>query len=211
MWYAVVGNGPSSAQPQIAEIIDSCQYVIRMTQFRLHFPNGEGGSRLNAWAHYGSRTMLQRKNVVPPGCYDVWFTQPIHRCEQGSPNLPSISVAKEFAEHRVVEQVPVTIWQETACFLRDEGGSELLRPTTGLTALAMAIARRPVGILIAGFDATTKDRPGWGDNNPTAEWRDVPTHDVLAEKRMMARLADTGMWCGRNVTSKVKWLGRPEL
>lgn len=154
--------------------------------------------------------MLERKGVVPEGCYEVWFTQPEHRAEQKSPNLPSLKVAQEFAEHRVVEKVPNSIWQKTTEWLRGYG-SKLLRPTTGLTAVSMALARRPVGLIIVGFDATTKDKPGWGDNVAVGEWRDIPTHDVLAEKRMLADLDDHGLWCGEKVTSKVNWLGRPKL
>lgn len=212
MWYAIVGNGPSSANPANSKIVDSCRYVIRLTQFRLHFPNSESGTKIDAWAHYGSRTMLQRKGVIPAGNYEVWFTQPTHRAEHGNhPGLPSLYVAKKYAEHRPVEKVKDEVWQETAQSLHIYGGSKQLRPTTGLTAIAMALHHEPVGLMIVGFDATTPDRSGWGDNKEVESWREVGTHDHLAEKKMIANLVDDRSWCGRKVSTKVVWMGRPKL
>jgi len=211
MWYAVVGNGPSACDEQTAELVDACQFVVRINQWRLHFPNGEAGSRCDAWAHYGSRSYLEREGVLPRGLYEVWFTQPSHRSEMGSPNQPSLKAAKEYAEHRVVQPVDDRTWWAVTERLRAEAASDEVRPTTGLTALAMALVDGPEGIVLTGFDATTHDRPGWGDNREVEPWRVVPTHDHVAEKHLIAELADQGFWLGAPTRTKLRWLGRPHF
>jgi hypothetical protein len=94
-WIAIVGNGPSAANPRHAMIVERCDYVVRMSQFRRHFPKEEAGSKLSAWAHYGAPKMMARAGVIPRSIYDLWFTQPPSREEGATPGAPSMKAAVE--------------------------------------------------------------------------------------------------------------------
>lgn len=108
------------------------------------------------------------------------------------------------------------MWQQEAAHLMVESqrlrggvaGWDEVPPSTGFTAADIALCVLPVTELhLFGFDATTQDRPGWGDHNPI--WSDAGPHDLWAEKSLLARLADAGVWLGQPKGVEVVWPARP--
>ena len=64
----------------------------------------------------------------------------------------------------------------------------------------------PARLVLAGFDATTPDRPGF-DNRPGSE-----NHDFQAEKRLLAGLRDHRTFLGQEWDCcEVEWIDPPDL
>jgi hypothetical protein len=204
----IVGHGPS-AKDKAAEI-DACDYVVRMCGW---FKTGQEntGTKLNAYAWFGTWEHIPPEEYAK-AFFCHWFTLPLSRCcppHEGHGGHWDIVVANSVL--RPIRHVPEYLWQHEAAALHMEQRCKRdeVPPSTGFTAIDMALRILPVTELVLyGFDATTQDRPGWGDNNP--QWRDDGPHDLAAEKRLIARLADNGEWLGEKFGVKVVWPDRPE-
>jgi len=207
----VVGNGPSAAR-RGAEV-DACDFVVRCTWFPLMFPDGGAGRRLDAWAWFGSTLQSGRMGGAPEGGYEVWFTLPLSRCSVvAKGHAGDLVNAVRLAGARPISVVTEERWDLEARGLSALSERPWCAPTTGLTAVDMALARSPDELLLVGFDATVPGRPGWGDARPVSPWRsDAGGHDLLAGKRALYELLEGGRWLGRPCRTKLIWPDAPEL
>lgn len=192
---AIVGNGPTAAKHG-AEI-DACDVVVRCNDCRLM---GKGaGERIDAWAWFGCRT---EPVLAPSGAaYEHWITLPPSRHWPPHP------------EHlggwqRIVDQaagrVPLRWISDYQWHLEQVAVGR--PPTTGFTAVHLAMLQlAPARLVLAGFDATTPDRPNF-DDRPEA-----CCHDFAAEKRLLAALRKTGDFLRQKWRTEVVWLDPPEL
>lgn len=187
---AVVGNGPSAEGkgPQI----DACDFIVRIKQYWRFGAEGVG-EKIDAWAWYGSAVRDK------PLAREHWITQSVREFERRERTKQS-----GFTRLRCIAEAaaggPVR-------FIQDDMVQRLSRylgafASTGLRAIAMALERQPGEIVIAGFDALTKDdTDARGDRRP-------PCHNLLAEKQALCEL-EVGRWLGKRCTTRLTWLGRP--
>lgn len=204
MRIAVVGNGPSAQN--MADKIDACDFVVRVGWF-MHMGAKNTGLKLNAWVWFGNRPIWGNPGERAPGTCDIWSPFPKEYLSKS----PYYFCAKNLdrIQDRKVAWVDPDQWAALKTFLR---GCE---PTSGMTAVMMAADKRPDEIHLFGFDATTSDRPGWGDDcqgQPgVARWPEDQPHDHLAEKRMLKRFAERGEWRGLASKIKLVWHNMPAV
>ncbi len=203
MKVCIVGNGPS-AEGHGPEI-DASDFIVRMKAFWL-FGAVDSGERCDAWAWFGE-TDPRRAEAVPEadidnvGAREHWFTQ----CNLQIPETKRyrLELAQRFSDVARWRQISDTLWKRMRAHLGRF-------PSTGITAVAMAIDLLPVDeLLLFGFDGTTPDKPNYHDArrpNPN----DPHAHDQLAEKRAIAELLD-GQWLGEPSKVKLIWPDMPEL
>ena len=193
---AVVGNGPT-AERHGAEI-DAADFVVRVTDCRLMGAGG-AGARIDALAWYCCRGEPLH---APPGDYEHWITLPPSRC--WPPNELHMGgwlrIVDQAAARNPLAWITDYQWQKEELAIGRP-------PTTGLTAVHMALLQlEPARLVLAGFDATTPDRPGF-DNRPGSE-----NHDFQAEKRLLAGLRDHRTFLGQEWDCcEVEWIDPPDL
>lgn len=183
----VVGNGPSGKG--LGRIIDACDFVVRIKEYWT-FGAEDTGAQIDAWAWYG-----QSKDTHRPYC-EHWVTQ----------SIPEFRRREEihhdgFARLEQIVSGGLRLW-----FIEHSRVMELEQhldafASTGLRAIAMALARCPDELLITGFDAMANDDPdARGPQRP-------PCHDMRKEKQLLFEL-DQGQWLGKLCKTRVTWLGR---
>jgi len=82
-------------------------------------------------------------------------------------------------------------------------------PSLGLNTFAMVMDLEPTMLHIWGYDATVFGKPDY--NKAQVPMAEAIAHDFVAEKRIIAELADKGTWCGVPNKTKLVWHFRPEL
>jgi len=190
--WCVVGNGPSAIEH--ADRIDRCDVVIRCNAFPL---DGRAGDRWHVWASYFDATICMcavRAGLVSHVPSVLWFTLPGNRTP-----APDWRAVKGFAgPNREVLQVPRETWDLESAKLTAANDRKWVSPTTGFTAVHMALERAPAELVIVGFDATEPGKPGWGEwSDAQPRWPGPPKdHDLAAEKELLARWAEERVFCG---------------
>jgi hypothetical protein len=205
----IVGNGPS-ASGKAAEI-DACDFVVRTTGWWKNGP-GDCGEKLSAYAWFGAMDQAAIPDRYAATAFEHWMTLPLSRCwppqltPDGQPHKGHWANLVEKATLRPIRWVTEFMWQrEMACLtLLSKRGSPLCPPSTGFTAIDLAIRLyQPRELLLYGFDAIAKERPGWGDNNP--EWQDDGPHDLGLEKQLIFRLMIDRVWINEPCGVQVVW------
>jgi len=199
---AVIGNGPS-ANGQ-GKHIDACDMVVRAGQYTHAFPRNEAGKKTTAWCWPGFAKM---NKYVPQGKMEHWFSVPVAWDKKKS-RLTNARMMAKCRKSKLVEN-PMGHYlalRHALELLSERRG--LFPPTTGIIAIQMAMDFQPDQLLLAGFDVTKKDTKEchYADGRV---WKFGPGHDLLAEKKLLARLQDKGKWLGLEVKTKVTWIGRP--
>lgn len=193
---AVVGNGPSAAGKG-AEI-DAHDFVVRCNAFSLASAP-DCGTKLSAWAWFAFPAVADRLGSAPGGDYCVWMTKPL--AQWGCSDVVDPRLLIRWAAGRPIRWVTADFAKVAACAL----GAE---PTTGFTAVDMAV--RMLGaseLTLYGFDATTPDRPGWGDARTVIPWQADYPHRQDLEKIAFTRLRDEAQWLGRSCGTRLAWKG----
>lgn len=196
MKLCVVGNGPS-AKGHGAEI-DACDFVVRIKAW---WENGaeDAGSRCDALAHYG---LCPGGSVLPRPTGEHWITQTVAHIEGHDDGWDRLDYINRVANHRPIRWLTTEAWWRLQRHIKSD-------PTTGIIAVFIGlIVAQPAELLLYGFDSTTTDRPNFWDARETTE-RKSP-HDVLAEKRIIAKIAN-GKWLGKPTETKLIWPDMPEL
>lgn len=206
---AIVGNGPS-ALDKGAEI-DACEYVVRCNAgFAYHA--GRSGRRTTHWAWMGDSYTWDEigKGAYPLlGEYEVWATLPMSRCNpphgEHAGNVLRVLAASDM---RRVRHVSEAFWDAEQRALTAVAGGEWHAPSTGLTALHLALAFLPelTEITLYGFDATHPDEPGWGDALRKVSWTADANkgHSFRHEKWLIDHLCETGDFLGRHYDFPVR-------
>ncbi len=198
MKLCVVGNGPNARGCGAA--IDQFDFVVRTTGFWVSGPNGTG-SKLDAYAWFGAQ-----EQIPPfPHSFEHWITLPIRYANPPSGYGCHWQNVAYHAALRPIRWVPDAMWwKECACISALSSFAPFAPPSTGFTAVDMALRIfEPEELWLYGFDGTVQGKPGWGDNNP--QWRDDGPHDLYVEKLLIHRLMTTGEWLGKPCGTRVVW------
>lgn len=208
MRVCVVGNGPSAIEH--AADIDACDFVVRMCGWWRSRP-GDSGKRLDAYAWFGTQWQMEIPDPWRTVSFQHWFTLPPSRCNPpNSGHCGFWQNVVDMACLRPTFWIPERQWRREAAYLAVESKQDWIEtpPSTGFTAIDMALHLfAPDELVLYGFDATVASARGWGDNNP--HWSDNGPHDLLAEKRLLHRLAMAGEWLGKQRQTKVVWPDNP--
>jgi len=213
MKMCIVGNGPS-AGGKAAEI-DACDFVVRMSGW---WQSGaaDSGHKLNAYAWFGAqeqRAIPEQYALVP---FEHWITLPLLRCwpphttPKGKPHGGQWMNVVDKSTLRPIRWVTQAMWNREWAVLTQLSDAKTpdCPPSTGFTAIDMAIhLYQPAEIVLYGYDATRKDRPGWGDHNP--QWDDNGPHDLHLEKWLIDKLLTDGIWLGKPCNVKITWPDNP--
>jgi hypothetical protein len=208
----IVGNGPSACGK--GDEIDACDFVVRMSGWWRSGP-GDSGRRLDAYAWFGAQEQCEVPEEYAFSAFEHWMTLPVQRCwphttPTGVQHGGQWSNVAEKATLRPIRWVTQAMWNHELAMLTllSKTKTPEAPPSTGFTAVDMAIhLYQPTEILLYGFDATTKDRDGWSDNNP--QWTDNGPHDLHLEKQLIHKLAAEGVWINGPCGVKVTWPDDP--
>lgn len=200
MRVCVVGQGPS-AEGKGAEI-DRCDFVVRMMAF-WQWGAKHAGIRTNALALFGWGHWLER----PPLKCEFWYTHCWAQMSiQDAVGWQRLEFLTRVADLQPIRWLPERLWHRLADHID-------AHPSTGMVAVAMALEiLKPAELVLYGFDSTLPDRPNYADARRPMRPRDLraPPHDVLAEKRAIAEIAE-GRWLGEPCEVKLTWPDKPPL
>ncbi|KKN79764.1 hypothetical protein LCGC14_0336190 [marine sediment metagenome] len=201
MKVAIVGNGPS-AKGKGAEI-DACDFVVRIKAWWRHGAK-DAGEKINAWAWYGDHAGLRECPVGMDG--EVWFTQCSNQILAHDPDKQERHLTA-FANYSLGRPAS---WLSNQEWDRLVARRDSHHPSTGMVAVAMALARFPgCELHLFGFDSTTRDRPDFYDAR-NADLNALDPHRQLSEKQMFRRIGD-GTWLGEPTTATLVWHDMPRL
>jgi hypothetical protein len=111
---------------------------------------------------------------------------------------------------RPIRWVSEGAWHNELRWLMENNGGRWAAPSTGFTAVDMAIRCLPTDTLVlVGFDATTPDKDGWGDHTGNWPANLVAGHNFALEKQAIAQLRDDGRWLFESMPVAVEWPGAP--
>ena len=211
----VVGNGQSPLGH--GSLIDGHDFVIRQNSWWLTHPPPIAGRKINAWCWNLAGYLLGHTDpgkkdkpikVKPPkGPYAVWCTWAYGNAKRTARAYALVN--KVLGKRQIVPLNRKLDARLAANLRRAIGARKKVVPTTGIRAVAGAMAKNPELLTLIGFDATLPKRPGWNDKgNP---WKKTwGMHSFVAEKRLLAELVDGKVWLGKPTQTKVLWYGRPE-
>jgi hypothetical protein len=194
--------------------IDACDFVVRCAHF-LAAHRGLAGTKVDGWAIYGEPVYPRgwAGPIAPEGEWELWFTLP-PSVSQGP--VADISRALKLARGHRAYCISEDRWEsDNARLGRHSRRGWRHHPTTGYSAVSMALLRKPAELVLAGFDAVAPNAAGWGDpsglpwliqSNTSGD-----SHDFLAEKTCLGELADSQKWNGEAVETRTTWLSRPEV
>ena len=183
MRICVVGNGPSAEDK--GELIDACDFVVRMKQFWAQAAL-QTGVRIDAWA-----TCRGKYPNNQPAPNALWITETV----QNISRYPA-------PESRLTHLLPCNAQNiRWLCQPEWEAMSQYLGapPSTGFVAVYMALQMRPSELLLCGFDAL-------GDTTNTP----IHPHNFAAEKTALAMLR-AASWLGAPCNVRLQWLGMPPV
>lgn len=205
MKLAVIGNGPSATG--CGEQADALDFVVRCNAYWDQAAPGVG-AKVSAWAWFG---MLFVPPRPPPGQVESWATLPPSRCRQVAKHCGDMVAVVTCAAGRPIRWVTEQAWRrEFDAIARFSAGANPA-PSTGFTAVDMAIRLGPDELHIWGFDAVRPELPGWGDGSGM-KWpgHADKVHSAWAEKLVLAELADKHVWLGEPCAVPLVWHNRPE-
>ena len=194
MKVAVVGNGPSAEG--CGDLIDACDFVVRMKVFWKYAADG-AGEKIDAWATFLDDGREYR------GSHELWVVQTpkqIFRYDTATERIRDICDAANGQPIRWYTERELHI--ATQCLEAE--------PSTGFVAVDMALRRFPdCSLCIFGFDSTVPNAPNWEDakRHPGGN---VSQHSFIEEKRMISRI-DEGEWMCQPTKAGLIWENRPEL
>ena len=125
---------------------------------------------------------------------------------------------RKMSSGRILRFIRGTTCGELNDYLRSISTSPKKRivTTAGLASIAMAIEYSPKELHLWGYDRTD-DIPGKSANSwarmrlsPIMAARNT-VHDFKAEKHVISKLVDKGIWCERPIGFKTFWHGRPQV
>ena len=202
MRIAVVGNGPSAKGRGVE--IDAADFVVRINDFE-RIAAEDSGRKLSAWARYGNTEVPAPR---PDQQCEIWYTLPPSRTRgQCVPNTNwgNLGFEVNAANWRLIMAIPEWSYQVEAEAIAN--GGRFVGPSTGFTAIDMAIMRAGPGGVVAiyGFDAVTQDKPGWDEARGGKSWPAEVAHNFPREKQLLAELRDKGVWLGHPCPVKLEW------
>lgn len=184
---AIVGNGPGAAGHG-AEI-DACDDVIRINEWWTRGAAGTG-RKTTILVGYNERLEIPDRDLLP--YCEFWINN-------ADPKFQHTDVAYiiQRADGRPVRLIAMELQIAIDRAIRAEADSEEVGGSAGIKALAMALAAgRWERILLFGFDSMSSAAADIIDGHGRVATCDDPTHDFAAEKRLIARVVDTGYWLG---------------
>jgi hypothetical protein len=197
----LVGNGPSA--PQYANEIDACDIVARINAF----PIGEAGKKWDAWysafCGFGGEHAKKIGMYVHPSRPSwVWMpvTVPVSNCPFKPTRITLIQ------RQRIGEIALLTnrLSKVTRGHHPVTGKVRPIQPTAGMLAIDIALSLKPKMLVIVGFDAKSKNSPGWRHYGSTpAPWspeKPSPSggkHDYELQTRMQEEWVFTRKFYGR--------------
>lgn len=198
MRLAIVGNGPSAEGK--GHLIDACDFVVRTKAF-WHRGAKNAGNKCNAVAWYGDWKDAADWDMVR-GC-EQWIVQkPDIFVRQPMPQQ-RLDMIASLSEIGIIRWMSFALWQRCVTHLK-------AWPSTGFATIAMAISGLwPDRLELFGFDSTAIDRPNYWDAQHGPHG--TPSHNVLNEKRLLARLIDDGVWMETPTKIEAFWHNRPEI
>lgn len=213
MRLCIVGNGPSAGGK--AAKIDACDFVVRTTGWWKSGP-ADAGRKLDAYAWFGAEEQADIPEQYAVHPFEHWMTLPLLRCwpphttPKGDPHGGQWMNVVAKSTLRPIRWITEDLWQREMAMLTllSKTHKPTVPPSTGFTAVDMAIhLYAPAELVLYGFDATLKDKPGWRDNNP--QWRDDGPHDLHLEKQLIHKLAVENVWIGEPCGVRVIWPDDP--
>lgn len=199
----LVGNGPSS--PENKEFIDRIDMVARVQGF----PMGDAGTKWNIWA----------------GCFGLAAISNIKKFKNHkAPNRPRILWCAGDNRRRadklgitdgaVVSMLPGNVRER----VKQAVGCD---PTSGFMAIEMALRAEPRELVLVGYDATTKEKPGWDHWKSEQGFPPVQTdkpiipgtgHNMAAEKALLEHWVKTREFCGQKFPkTRPRWWRMKEV
>ena len=199
----IVGNGPSAEGR--GDIIDACDFVVRMKDF-WHCGAKTAGSRIDAHAYYGWWTTWPDD---PCEGFEHWFTHCPGQLEHaGVPSWDRLYILNTRATHQPIYWVWNELWTQLAESLDGD------HPSTGFVCVGMALERfgkQLKELVLYGFDSTTPEQPNFFDFDEQPKTRPYNiVHSMLHEKRLLAKLA-AGQWLGKPCSVKLTWPDMPDM
>ena len=202
---AIVGNGPSAEGK--ADEIDGYEFVVRLRDW-WRCAAEHAGDKISAHAYF---CWWDNWQADPHKGFEHWFTWCPEQLEHaGSLGWQRLAFFNRRAGGGRVRWLTNARWNQLRGALGDH-------PSTGIVAVTMAIDRFrsvPIELGLYGFDSTTPERPNFFDareaNKVQNEQYQV-THNILAEKRLLADLQGRGEWINGKRDIKVTWPDKPEL
>lgn len=199
----VVALGPSGNNQ--GEVIDSCDFVVRMFQHASKGPIN-AGHKINALAGYYPNFELTQELVLNK-VWDFWFAMPLYRRAHDCSQVAFIASAAKQERDIIFPSTRSVVAVEKA--LRQCSKRDCL--STGLITVIMALDMRPGELHIWGFDRCgNNDLP---QNNYAGHKEgivDSGAHDWAFEKKILAELEDRKAWLGSSCITRLVWHGRPK-
>lgn len=201
----VVGNSPSALDFEIGHLIDESDQIVRINNYAMS----------DAWsAHIGTRTTIYASNLyqrdlvktlpqlLQDGVEEVWPTIP--KCHMLRTWRNDWDVAEKTYAGRLAAPIDLKSFITLAsnlsesrarniCFLVERFGfwayfliqKKIVLPSSGLTAIYLAIQRGPNEMLITGFDFFSQERRHYFSEVPPP---DVTHHQFAREPDVLADL-----------------------
>ena len=214
---AIVANGPSGTDQGAS--IDRCDFVIRMNAWITEGPKN-AGSKISALCGFcdGNHIVSKGKTngvEVPDWLkkrrdWELWC--PIAAegflAEPTRENVGDWRWLLRTADGRPIRLNREITAQKVITYLKTLS-NRFKYPSLGMACLSLVMDLTPKELHIWGYDSTKAGLPTYNLAQVELNW-DCLWHDFVAEKRIIAELADKKLWLGKPSTVKLVWHNRPK-
>lgn len=196
----VVGSGPTAEGK--GELIDACDFVIRLKRFWLEGATNVGYS-CHAVASYDYPVEMTVFTKLTDA--EFWITQ--------TPQQLLATHDAEWLEMFAVRHGLGVIRWVSHLFWTRIGEALGYHPSTGFVAMCMAMELfDPEALTLVGFDQLTPEDPNFhcARRRITPAQCAKPNHNFVAEKRCIAEL-ENGVWLGKGCHTHLVWSDKPDI